>query len=306
MNTFEIKMKISKNKKDYIFCISKDPYTLEKDTGNLVAYITPSNFFYEKGCMYDQHLPIKIPGWYTDSEGIFSPEKEKSEEILKNELIAQGFEWSEDFDKFINHNDDKSYGESLDDAEDAYKKEFGRPPIDDYPISEEKKTSSARMKVLFEQKLKERKESKLPKFVEDSLIPIPEMFPHLFSDRTSIEIAPGIHRVSSSRSIFANKAPLMTLDGKSFENIPLLPMGKIGTAECKKLIVDLIIANKDFTIHANDLFVSGVIEGHWKRISKRKIGRNNLREFTNGTFNTCIIDDGTNIISVEIKENKHE
>jgi hypothetical protein len=97
-------MKLSKNKSDYIFCLAKDPFSLENNVTDFVAYITPSNFFYKKGHMYDQHLPIKISGWSDISEGIYSPDKQNTEEILKDQLSAKGFIWAEDFDKFINRN----------------------------------------------------------------------------------------------------------------------------------------------------------------------------------------------------------
>lgn len=249
---------VSDNLTDYIFTLSFDPYKLDMSKNEaFVAYVTPSNFFYEEGYMYDQHLPIEIPGWFEESEGIFAPEKQDTKEALKNQLIALGLEWSEDFDEFINPGKNETYVSA-------------------------------------------------PTTIAKSTL----MQPTFTDVRTVTEVSPGVYQTSSSFSIFAAGAALMAIGGKSCPNVPPLPIGKIGTDECKKLIVDLIKVNpgmvaKEFTGDGKQEEMLASIEKNWVRTGKRKDGKNNVRDFDckplDDQLRAYVTDNGTNVIRVEIQ-----
>lgn len=88
-------MKLSKNPKDYIFVVCKS-----FDDGWCAA-ITPEDFFSREGYMYDQHLPLNIPGWGCDMEGYYSCEADLSAREMHDDLISKGFAFSQDFAEFL-------------------------------------------------------------------------------------------------------------------------------------------------------------------------------------------------------------
>jgi len=88
-------MKLSKNPADYIFVICKS-----FDDGWCAA-ITPEDFFSREGHMYDQHLPLNIPGWGCDMQGYYSCEADLSAREMHDDLISKGFAFSQDFAEFL-------------------------------------------------------------------------------------------------------------------------------------------------------------------------------------------------------------
>jgi hypothetical protein len=133
--------------------------------------------------------------------------------------------------------------------------------------------------------------------------------------RESVEVAPGVHQVTTSGSIFA--APVGAAGNQNFVigttacvNVPSVPSGKIGTDECKQFIVDLILANpglvaKEFSPVDAGAEQLATIPKNWSRTSKGKVGTRSLREFDckplDDQLRASIWDDGTKIIQVEIQ-----
>lgn len=133
-------------------------------------------------------------------------------------------------------------------------------------------------------------------------------------ERTSTEVSPGVHQVSSSSSIFASPTltgnPAFVIGTTPCVNIPALPTGKIGTDECKSLIADLILANpglvaKEFSPVDAQAEQQASIPKNWSRTGKEKDGKNNLREFDckplDDQLRAYVTDDGAKIIKVVIQ-----
>jgi len=84
----------SKNPIDYIFAICDGDF-------GLYAGITPLMYFIQYKCMDDQENKIKINGWNQDMEGMFSCQKNLSIKEMHEDLVSQGFNFSEDLACFL-------------------------------------------------------------------------------------------------------------------------------------------------------------------------------------------------------------
>lgn len=86
---------LSKNPSDYIFTIC------EMDA-EVFACITPRQYFLANNAMNDHHIAIEPKNWFQEMEGCFFCELEDlTQEEMHNNLISQGFEFSEELAGFL-------------------------------------------------------------------------------------------------------------------------------------------------------------------------------------------------------------
>lgn len=134
-------------------------------------------------------------------------------------------------------------------------------------------------------------------------------------NRKTKEVAPGVHQVSASGSVFAAPVATIVPANTNFHigtnpcvNIPTQP-AKIGTDECKKFIADLVLANpglvaKEFSPADPQAEQMASVPKNWSRTSKSKDGKLSVREFDckplDDQLRAYVYDDGTKIVKVEI------
>lgn len=89
----------SRNPGDYIFCIIK------MDFLNWCAAITPAALFAQEGCLYDQHVPLRIDDWDAEMEGIFGGPQNMTPEQLHADLLSKGVVYSRELAEFMDKHD---------------------------------------------------------------------------------------------------------------------------------------------------------------------------------------------------------
>jgi hypothetical protein len=124
--------------------------------------------------------------------------------------------------------------------------------------------------------------------------------------RTTTEVAPGVHQVSTSGSIFAAPASVPTANFHigmvACTNIPK-QSGNANTDECKDFIAELVSTNP--WPAGMQLSPAASVAKNWSRTSKGKVGAFYVREFKckplGDQLRAVVTDDGTKIVKVEIE-----